>query len=161
MATSLSGTRGRAHQHGVAMVEFTIMLPLLLILFVGAAEMGRLIYDYNTLTKAQRNGIRHLAIHAERGNTDIYVASGSQYATEATNLVVFGNIAGTGDAVLSGFTVADVVVDDPTQDEVRVSVTYAYTPMVFNSIPGFGLFNDIDLTMNLNSSVTMTAMRGG
>jgi len=161
MNTSRLHATSLKKQQGLAMVEMTIILPVLLLLLIATAELGRLVYDYNTLTKAQRNGVRHLAIHAEKGNTDIYVASGSQYATEATNLVVFGNIAGTGNAVLSGFTANDVVVDDPTQDEVRVTVSYDYTPMVFTSIPTFGLGTAIPLTLTLSSSVTMTAMRGG
>ncbi|MCO4757885.1 MAG: pilus assembly protein [Oceanospirillaceae bacterium] len=149
----------RKKQSGVAIIELTVALPLLLLLFVGVAEMGRLLYDYNTLTKAQRNGVRHLAIHAETGNTDIYV--NGFYGTEATNLVVYGNTVGTGAPLLEGFTVDDVTVDDPTADEVRVTVAYDYTPMVFTAIPGFGLFDDITLGMTLSSSVTMRAMRGG
>lgn len=149
----------RKKQSGVAIIELTVALPLLLLLFIGVAEMGRLLYDYNTLTKAQRNGVRHLAIHAETGNTDIYV--NGFYGTEATNLVVYGNTVGSGDPLLEGFTTDDVTVDDPTADEVRVTVAYDYTPMVFTAIPGFGLFDDITLGMTLSSSVTMRAMRGG
>ncbi|MBE9398149.1 pilus assembly protein [Pontibacterium sp. N1Y112] len=159
MNTIVAFRHQKKNQSGLAIVEFTVMLPMLLLLFLGTAEIGRLLYDYNTLTKAQRNGVRHLAIHAETGNTDIYV--NGFYGTEATNLVVYGNTTGTGNPLLNGLTTTDVTVDDPTQDEVRVTVSYDYTPMVFTSIPGFGLVDDIPLTMTLSSSVTMRAMRGG
>jgi len=153
--------QGRQKQSGMAIIEFTIALPLMLILFVGTAEVGRLLYDYNTLTKAQRTGARHLATHAETGNTDIYVVSGSQYATEATNLVVFGTIDGSGTPLLPNLSAANVTLDDPTQNEVRVTVSYNYVPMIFTTLPGFGVVSDIPLGLTLSSSVTMRALRGG
>ena len=43
------------------MVEFAIMLPLLIILLLGISELGRALYQLNTLTKAVNTGTRYLA----------------------------------------------------------------------------------------------------
>ena len=41
-------------QRGLAMVEFAIALPLLVLMLLGIAEFGRLLYQYNTLLQASR-----------------------------------------------------------------------------------------------------------
>lgn len=152
----------RTRQSGMAIVEFTIVLPVLLFLFIATAEVGRLLYDYNTLTKAQRNGARFLAAKLHLGGASSY----TQFEDLATNLVIYGHINGGGDPLLPRLNdpdpaVADVALDNPTPDDVRVSVTYWYQPMVFSAIPGLGLGGDIDLGLTLRSSVTMRVMRGG
>lgn len=155
---------GFRYQKGLAAVEFTMLVPLLLFLFIATAEIGRLLYDYNTLTKAQRNGVRFLASHATTGQTN---SIPDVYVDQATNLVVFGEITdtdGNGDArepLLEGLTVAGVTFDAPDNDQVRVTVSYNYTPMVFDSIPTFGLTNPIPLGWTLSSSVTVRALLGG
>lgn len=147
-------------QRGLAAVEFTIALPVLLLLFIATAELGKALYDYNTLTKAQRNGIRYLAANAATGMTAETIAN-ETFVNNATNLVVFGNISGTGDPLLPDFATTDVVFDDPTTDDVRVTVSYGYSPMVFSSLPVFGFGDPVDLTFTFSSSVTMRALIGG
>lgn len=46
---------------GAAMLEFAIVLPLLMILFFGIVELGRALYQQNTLYKAVNTGARYLA----------------------------------------------------------------------------------------------------
>ena len=43
-------------QRGLAMVEFAIALPLLVLMLLGIAEFGRLLYQYNTLLQAWKDG---------------------------------------------------------------------------------------------------------
>ncbi|MDI3323799.1 TadE/TadG family type IV pilus assembly protein [Pontibacterium granulatum] len=161
MMKQVRGSRGFIQrQKGLAAVEFTIALPVLLLLFLATAELGKLLYDYNTLTKAQRNGIRYLAARAVTGQTANTIANVT-YVSQAQNLVVFGDISGAGEPLLSGFTVEDVVYDDPTDDDVRVTVSYEYTPMIFDSLPTFGLGDSINLNFTLSSSITMRALLGG
>ncbi len=56
---SLTNTRTR--QRGLAMVEFAIALPLLLLLLLAIGEMGRLLYQYNSLLQASRDASRFVA----------------------------------------------------------------------------------------------------
>jgi len=48
-------------EKGTATVELAIVFPILLLLFVGTAELGRLFYTYTTLAKATKTGARYLS----------------------------------------------------------------------------------------------------
>ncbi len=92
----------RQRQHGVAILEFALVLPLLLILTFITTEYGRALYQYNTLAKSVRDAARYLSVQVP-GDT-------SKYAT-AKNLVVYGNPAGSGQPLAIGLTTA--MVPDP------------------------------------------------
>ncbi|SDB29058.1 TadE-like protein [Desulfonatronum thiosulfatophilum] len=47
-----------AQQNGIAMIEFAIMLPLLLLFFLGTLEFGLLYYNKQVITNATREGAR-------------------------------------------------------------------------------------------------------
>lgn len=154
----------RRKQRGLAIVEFTIVVPVLLLMFIATAELGKLLYDYNTLTKAQRNGVRFLASHVRTGETSNITSSTSveySYVAPAANLVVYGDITGSGTPLLPGLSTDDVTFDAPNGNEIRVTVAYDYTPMVFTSLPMFGLGDPVDLGLTLSSAITIRAMLGG
>jgi len=48
-------------EKGNAIVEMAIVFPILLLLLVGTAELGRLFYTYTTLAKATKTGARYLS----------------------------------------------------------------------------------------------------
>jgi Flp pilus assembly protein TadG len=51
--------RGRRRQQGgQSVVEFALILPLILLLFFGAIDLGRAVFAYNTLAQAAREGNR-------------------------------------------------------------------------------------------------------
>src|SRR6266704_4937266 len=76
----------RRNERGVQLVELAIVVPIFVLLFAATAEFGRYFYEYTTLTKAARVGARYLATACVKTNED----------TNAKNIVVFGNAAGTG-----------------------------------------------------------------
>lgn len=49
-------------QRGVAVVEFAMVLPVLLLVIAGLAEFGRMIWYYDALAKATRDGARSLSM---------------------------------------------------------------------------------------------------
>jgi Flp pilus assembly protein TadG len=51
-----------SRQHGSAIVEFALILPILLLLLAGIYGIGRAYAQYETLTKATRDGARLLSI---------------------------------------------------------------------------------------------------
>jgi Flp pilus assembly protein TadG len=129
----------KARQRGTAIVEFALVLPLLLLLTMITTEFGRAIYQYNTIVKSLRDAARYLSIQTPNTMT-----------TEAKNLVVFGNIAGTGPALVPGLTVAKVATptwqlagSDPLINTVKITVTgYKFRPL-FTSVLGV-TFSDIN-----------------
>lgn len=50
--------RQRERRTGQALVEFSLVIPLFLLLLVGLFDLGRAVFAYNTLTNAAREGAR-------------------------------------------------------------------------------------------------------
>ena len=143
-------SRFRGDERGVQLLEVAIVIPILLVLFGAVAEFGRYFYEYTTAAKAARVGARYLASKS--------VSTGN-YAAQAKNLVVYGNIAGTGTPVLPGLTAANVDVQyvggtTGVPDLVKVSIiNYQH-----QSIVNLGaLLNNNALSTNVDvkPSVTM------
>src|SRR3954470_21556758 len=84
-------------QSGVAVVEFALILPLLLLMTFIVVEYSRALYQYNTLTKSVRDAARYLSVQSPGSNI-----------AQAKNLVVYGNPAGTGTPLAIGLTTARV-----------------------------------------------------
>jgi len=142
---------------GLAIVEFVIVLPICLMLVIATAEFGRAFLQYNALTMAVRDGVRHLAGRALFGSTGtVSISGGLQQETQ--NLVVYGNIWGAGGPVLPGLTAADVTVADAGGGNVSVLAAYPYNP-IFAFVPRFTFGTAINVTgITLQTGVTMRAL---
>lgn len=134
-------------QHGVALVEFALILPMLLLLTLITVEFGRAIWQYNTLTKSVRDAARYLSLQTP--GTKI---------PEARNLMVYGNTAGTGAPLAMGLNTSHV--PDPTwqtagSNPVINTVTVRIEGYTFTSLfpSAFGMplgaipFSDVTATM--------------
>jgi Flp pilus assembly protein TadG len=143
--------------HGIATVEFTIALPVLLLLLTGVTEVGRAMLRYNALTKAVQDGARYAAAYALLGSTGA-VNIDAQLQTEIRNVVVFGNKAGTGTATLGGLQTSQINVVDLGGDLVRVDAAYPYQPLFGPFLPKFGIGSSIATSFVMQASVTMRAL---
>jgi Flp pilus assembly protein TadG len=142
---------------GIATVEFAICAPVLFLLMLATAEFGRVLFQYNTLTKAVRDGARYAAINAsiDAGGTRV-VNITPEIRDRTRNLVVMGNIAGTGTPLLPGLTVDNVTVSNAGNGFVSIAVTtYEYTPMLGPTLPTLGLGDPINLRVPLRATVVM------
>jgi len=133
--------RFRSDERGVQLLEVAIVIPILLVLFGAVAEFGRYFYEYTTVAKAARVGARYLANKS--------VTSGINYEGQAKNLVVYGNIGGTGTPVLPGLTTANVQVD-------YVGGTSGIPDLVKVSIINYQHQSIVDLGKMLNSTTLST-----
>ena len=136
-------------QTGVALVEFALILPWLLILTFITTEFSRALFQYNILTKSVRDAARYLSVYNPSDAAKILIAK---------NLVVYGNPAGSGSPLVIGLTTS--LVPDPVWqtagtapviNTVTIKVTgYTFTPVVASV---FGLnfagvtYSDISATM--------------
>jgi Flp pilus assembly protein TadG len=143
----------RAHrQRGLATVEFAICAPILFLLLFATAEVGRLLFQYNTLVKAVRDGARYAVTAAT--NTSGVVSITPAMRTATRNLVVTGNTTDAGTPLLPELAVTDVDVTDDDDGFIRVSATYIYRPML-GTLPTFGFGDPIDLSVPLSAAVIM------
>jgi hypothetical protein len=92
-------------ESGAALVELAFVLTLLLTLFGGMVELGRAIYQYETLTKSARNAARYLSQYSPLDAAAYPLAS-------AKCLAVYGNTGCTGSALVPGLSATNVVVCD-------------------------------------------------
>jgi Flp pilus assembly protein TadG len=142
--------RSRIRQtNGNELIEFALVSVLLLVpMFVGTVEVGRAYYTYNILTKSVRNAARYLSA-SQISPSGVVPAA---YVTNARNLSIYGNVAGTGDTILpdlnaGNITVSGVASPGSSANEfyVTVSADYPYSP----------LFGFILSSVNFRPKVTM------
>ena len=144
----------RGHQRGVAIIEFALILPLLLLLSFITFEFGRALYQYNVLVKSARDSVRYLSMQTP-----------GQGVTVSKNLLIYGSLdEGTPQVVGLAFDQAKDPVwalkgSDPVINTVTVRLAgcgnsdppcYKFTPLISSA---FGLtfaeinFADVTATM--------------
>ncbi len=118
----------RLKQSGIALVEFALILPLLLLLTFVTTEFGRALFQYNILTKSVRDGVRYLTPYNQGDTAKIAIAK---------NLVVYGSPTNTGAPLVIGLTTPMVsaswlqVGPAPTINTVTITVTgYNFRPLL-------------------------------
>jgi Flp pilus assembly protein TadG len=153
----VGAARHRKTQGGAVIVEAVVVTPFLLLLILAAAEITNAFVEHNTLTKAVRAGARHAAGNAIVGTTGL-VALSPQLVSETRNLVVYGNTAGTGTPVLTGFAPGTIQVQDLGGNDIQVTASYAYTGILGATLPSFGFGSSHDLTPTLRATVVMRAL---
>jgi Flp pilus assembly protein TadG len=94
--------RTTIHQHGVAIVEFALVLTLLITIMAGIFEVGRAFWYYDALTKATRDGARLMAV-APKANLTTAVTGG----IATTKIQVADSVTAAG---VPSFTNANVAV---------------------------------------------------
>ena len=141
-------------QTGVALVEFALILPLLLILTFVTTEYSRALFQYNILTKSVRDAARYLSVQNPNDAATFPIAR---------NLVVYGNPSGSGSPLVIGLSTS--LVPDPVWQEAGTTapvintVTIRITGYVFQPLltSAFGLnfgnlaYADISATMRAPS----------
>ncbi|MDP3848067.1 MAG: TadE/TadG family type IV pilus assembly protein [Pseudomonas sp.] len=130
--------QGFKPQRGVAMVEFAITLPLLLLLLLAIGEIARMLYQYNSLLQASRDAARFVAIGAwnsTQGKIDL--TSDPQLVLQTKNLAVYGVPGNTATPLVSGLTSANVQVSAQGAEHVSVTISYTFVPVIGNGIPAF------------------------
>lgn len=144
-------TSFRRDDRGLQLVELALVMPVLILLFAALAEFGRYFQAYTTLTKGSRVAVRYLATARYAGCDDL----------NAKNLVVYGNMAGTGSPIVNGLTVSNVRIERLNKDggttgfpaTVTIQITnFKHTP-IFDL--GKLLNSSLSLNIDMKPSVTM------
>lgn len=125
-----------------ALVEVAILLPMILLLVLGAMDFGRMFFTKIALTKVAREGANYLTYYPEDKNTS-YTATYALINDEISN---------------SGFLDSSLVTIDPpvnccTQGNyVEITVRITDIPLLFS-----GLYKQFtaDETLDLSSTIRM------
>jgi hypothetical protein len=142
-------TMQRPAQRGVALVEFALLLPFLLVLTFTTTEFGRAMYEYKGVTKSVRAAARYLSTQNE--NT---------HQAEAANMIVYGSIAGGRTPLVRNLTATNVMPPTwgqegaaPLIKTVTVGVTGYQFQSIFTTVFGlpFGTITYSDITATMRS----------
>jgi hypothetical protein len=133
--------RLRRDGSGAALIEFTILAPLLLSLVLGIAEFGRFLYQYQMVVEGLRDAGRYLA------RLD---ANDATNQDNAANLATTGTIDGSGEPRVDGWEAGDVGFSVTNVDNtagiyrggaeievIEVTTTFDYADVGFLSALGF------------------------
>jgi len=131
--TRLTGNN-RSRQHGQAVVEFALVLPVVLLLLFGAIEFGRAYLRLHVLTNAAREGARvgsmpgSLEADVAAKVEEFLASAGVDPATCSTSVSVTDE---AGDPRSGGLSAAE------QGDRVEVSVHHEFQVLSGYIIPGF------------------------
>ena len=137
--------RSRKHKGAVA-IEFALVMTFILVpLFLGTVELGRLLYQYNALAKSVRDSTKYLSTVAST------VPNYADYVIEAKCLAVYGNIGCTGNPLVSKLDEEKHIKIDPPQTVsgmkvITVSVNGYETDLITTFFDAFN-FNNISVSM--------------
>ena len=146
----------RSRARGIALVELVLVIPLALVLVMATAELGRALVQYNALNKAVREGARYLASTALLGSTGV-VRFDTQTSTATRNLVVYGNVAGTGTPRLTGLATDGVALAVAAGGSASLTASFVYQP-IFMRIPAFGYGADLQPAFTLQAGMVTRAL---
>jgi len=105
------------HQQGASILEFTIVIPVLLMFILLVSEVGVIFYTMNTLTKSTQDAARYMSESKSDFNTREPIAQ---------SLLKYGNVTSTAPPLLpNGDTLINATITD-AGNHVTVVVTYQH-----------------------------------
>ena len=134
-------------EDGSSIIELAIVFPVLLLLFAGTAELGRLFYTYSTLARATEVGARYLSMSRDAVSADATKVAAAKLAAQSLVVCGYTNCAGK-TPIVAGLSPA-------TNVKVTLPATGAIVKYVKVEIQGYnyqpGVFNLAGLTGKANS----------
>jgi Flp pilus assembly protein TadG len=136
----------RGNQNAQAIVELALILPILLVLIVGALEFGRLWSTKIMLTNAAREGAYYLSTHRTTSSTcDATCVSGTKQS-------VINDAQDAGTALSTSDITAVISADTNFTGAYKAVVTAQTT---ISNLLILGFLGNADHTLTLHSTVEM------
>ena len=141
----------RRGEGGQALVEFALVSLTFFVLLFGMIDVGRAVWNYNTLAQATREGTRYAIVHGVN-SSDPSGPGGAYYTAPNTDTkvtaVVTSNAASLDTAQLT-VTADWVNGNNGPGSRVTVSSQYTYVPI-------FNMFGFLDFDMSSSSTMVIT-----
>lgn len=121
----------RLRERGQALVEFAVVGVVFFIVVFGLIDVGRAVWNYNTLAQATREGTRYAIVHGAH-SSDPSGPGSTHFTAPTTDAMVTAEVqqyAGGLDA--SDLTVEADWIDGSnlTGSRVKVTSSYVYEPL--------------------------------
>lgn len=155
MLINLNKLKKSRKYKGAIAIEFALVMTFILVpLFLGTVEFGRLIYQYNSLAKSVRDSAKYISTQVY--SSDLKSDYQLTYVPQAKCIAVYANIECTGNEVAPKLTTKDNIFIDPplTVSGVKVITVMVsnYKPsLITNFLSSLGFvnfkFNNISVSM--------------
>jgi hypothetical protein len=152
-----NGRAAMRRQYGAVVVELALAIPVLLMLILGVAELGRVMVQYNAMYQANREAARYLAANAIADSTQVINISNA-VRTNTRNLAVYSRTNVDRLPILKGLNVNDVTIRVIDPLHVSVDMRYRYRPGFVTSIPTFGFGDPINMGIDLRTAIVMRVL---
>jgi Flp pilus assembly protein TadG len=120
------------NERGQAMVEFSLVLLLLVIVLFGIIEVGRLALTYTALADAARAGARYAIVHGGASSSPSGNGNAAAVKTQVTNITNYAGLSGV-IVTVSYLPMTGDPNGNLTGDPVTVTASYAYAPIILLS----------------------------
>jgi len=127
------------------LVEFALVIPLLLLMLVGVADLGRAFRTYIAITNAAREGARYASIKPWQRGAIV------QAAIDEASLSGLSLTDDEIEIAVSGVVVTGTEVDAESGDSIAVTVTHDF-PLILGGLLGLP---DGTLTLRNRSSMVV------
>lgn len=144
----------KINQRGFASIEFTVIIPFLLVFIFAISEFGRLIYEYTALNNTVRNANRYLMTNARLATGVVSITADVESAV--TKLITYGDLTSSTE-LLPNLSSSNITIS-VDGDFVTLNVSYPWQPIFADTLPTFGLGNNIDISFPLVATYTMRAL---
>ena len=154
-------------QRGAALVEFTIVVPLLLMFFFGIIEFGLIMYNKHVMTNASREGARYGIVVTEgdrHSQADIRtevkdwaqqrLVTFSSNTLEDSDIIVASCEDGNDCTDLASWTTPNDTSSN-FGDKIKVYIQYKYDFLLLPNIPILGTQNDLPGDLTLDAETVM------
>jgi len=140
-------------QQGLAMIEFALVFPFLLLVLVSTAEIGFMMQQQSTLIKSVETGARFISVNTTNGSGIVSITAETLQNTR--NMVMYGNASGDGDPIIRGLHDFNININctNGTQNgncvrnfgltPITIQANHLYSPLLgelFDSVTGFNYF---------------------
>lgn len=143
------------NQQGLAAIELTLILPILLLLLFSVAEFSRLLYQYNALTQVVRDATRFIISNARDGSTENIMIT-EETTTHANALLIYGEFTNAVQ-ILPNLASATVTVS-VSGEFITLTISYPWQPLFASRLPSFVSDASFDLSFPLVTTYTMRAL---
>ena len=162
--------KNKYKQQGLAAIELTLILPMLLFLVFVVAEFSRLLYQYNALNKTLRDASRYMINYANPGDgSDVEITA---LIANRTNAILVGGGFNATSGILPNFAIntssysqtgnnititdVDYTLNISVSGEyVTLVVVYDWQPIFSDLLPTFVTSNSYNLDFPLTARYTM------
>lgn len=129
--------RARRDEAGQAQVEFALSILFVLLLIFGIFELSMLLYTYNVMADAAKEGVRYAIVHGSLSSSPCTAGCTAVTGTPAQGGVVetyaqasFHDITGMTVSLTYPDPATTTIPSNGAPNRVRVVVAYPYSPLL-------------------------------